>query len=280
MKTMPKVGTFIRAMRQPVDSHIGTITGLRGWVSHTFPEENSLIAVLIEERMLGGLNATSESMKPGDYVVIKPNSSLLKKFAEWEDKQKQPKDPQVEALFSRVHAEADRFVKENEEVEKGKQGKVNPYLLPNGLARNSKFNFPTYQEFELAGHGQSKRFIASQERKLTIAEKVMLTWLNQASDRTSFWSGDKRIRALVQELDLDPLIRRFDGALYCGEKKFFVPARKVRVIVIREINRGRLILSIAGGKLDGKAEELTACGEEPTHFYITTARRRKLPAIE
>ena len=55
-----------------------------------------------------------------------------------------------------------------------------------------------------------------------MAEKARLSWLNQASDRTSFWSGNKRVRALVQELDLDPLVRRFDGALYCEEKKFFV----------------------------------------------------------
>ena len=280
MKAIPPVGTFIRVVRQPADSHISTVTGLHGWISHTFPDDSSFLAMLVEERMLGGSNTTSEALLPGDFVVIKPNARLLKKFAEWEAKQNQPKDPQVEKLFCRLQADGKRFAREAAAVEKAKAGKVNPYLLPNGLARDSKFNFPTYEEFELAGHGHSKRFIACQERKLTVAEKARLSWLNQASDRTSFWSGNKRVRALVQELDLDPLVRRFDGALYCEEKKFFVPARQLRVVVIREINRGRLILSISGGKLDGKAEELIAYGEEPTHFCITTARRRKLPAIE
>ena len=102
----------------------------------------------------------------------------------------------------------------------------------------SKFNFPTYEEFELAGHGHSKRFIACQERKLTVAEKARLSWLNQASDRTSFWSETSGYAPSCRRLPLDPLVRRFDGALYCEEKKFFVPARQLRVVVIREINRG------------------------------------------
>ena len=150
--------------------------------------------------MLGGSSATVEALLQGDFVVIKPNALLLKKFAEWEAKQNQPKDPQVEKLFRGPSGRWEALRQDRPAaVEKAKAGKVNPYLLPNGLARNSKFNFPAYEKSAGRTRTFGKRFIACQERKLTVAEKARLRSLNQASDRTSFWSGNKRVRALVQE---------------------------------------------------------------------------------
>ena len=54
MKAIPPVGTFIRVVRQPADSHISTVTGLRGWISDTFPDDSSLLAMLVEKECSEG----------------------------------------------------------------------------------------------------------------------------------------------------------------------------------------------------------------------------------
>jgi hypothetical protein len=278
---LPPVGTFIRVLRQPPNERIRTVSGLSGWIAAVFPEENTILAELVEKRLTGGDDTSCQSLKPGDFAIIKAGARLRKSFLVWEEKQRRSKDPETERSLSQLRSKRSlqKFSEESQALAKAKQGKANPFLPLKGLLRTSKLEYPTYREFEAAGHAGCLRSIAHQERKRSTAEKVTLAWLNEAADRASFWSGDTRVRALVQELDLDPYIRRFDGALYCDGQTFFVTARQLRVVVIEELNHGRSILKVEDGKLDGTDQVLVTGSEEPTHFFVTTAQRRKLPAI-
>jgi hypothetical protein len=278
--TLPPTGSFIRVLRQPADAHIRTVTGLFGWVGKPFPQEGKILAELVEISLIDSRHSTScQSLSPGDFCITKPTPLLKKMLAEWEKKQREPRDPVVEKVVAMAMSSADSYAAERKAMEKAKAGKTNPFLLRKTITRSSKMDYPTYREFEDAGYGYRLRSIASRPKKLSFNAKVALSWLNEASDATSFWSGDPRVRALVQELDLDPYIRRFDQALYRKEESIFVPAKQLRVAVIRALNKSRVILNISNGRLDDQEPVLAHDDDEVTHFFIRVAQRRKLPAV-
>ncbi len=280
MSTRPPVGTFIRVLRQPPGSHVRTVTGLCGWVSNVFPKEDKILAELVEIGLLRAeARASCQSLSPGDFKIVKPTRLLQQMLAKWEQEQKTPKDPVVEKIIAACTSLADRYAAERQAMDKAKAGKANPFLLRKALKRSSKMDYPTYREFEDAGYGFRLRGIACRPKKLSLKAKVELSWLNEASDTTSFWPGDPRVRALVQELDLDPYARRFDAALYRDEETIFVPAKRLRVAVIRALNQGRVVLTISNGRLENGEQLLAHDKDEVTHFFVTVARRRKLPAV-
>jgi hypothetical protein len=284
-----KPGDFIRVVRQPKGQTITTITGLRGWITHVSPKnvfsvffgENRWMAVLVERGLIHGeIRTRIAQLADGDFLTIKPSALARKMRAKWQVEQP-PKDPTVEKLIEQLASPRQqiRMARAAVALKQMMDAGSNPYLPATAVTLRSKLNYPVYSDFELAGHGQARRTIACQRRKLNLKEKAQLCWYNEAADRTCFWSGDQRVRALVQELDIDPFIRRFDGAVYRDEQRIFVSAPELRVAVIRELNRGRQILSIEGGKVQDGCHALSSHNEEPTHFFVTTARRRKLPAV-
>jgi hypothetical protein len=280
-QSLPPVGTFIRVIRQPEGQHICTYTGLRGWVIRAAQNEDSCLVALVKSsftRVKPGV--TSTSVELGDFVVIKPTRQLQALAAEeFRKDAKNKQDPEFKAVLARTKAVMERHTNAIKERKSYAEGKTNPYLPKTAITRSSRFHYPTYADFEKDGHGGAKRRIAAKE-KLTTEDCVHLAWCNEAEERCSFWSGDARVRALVQELDLDPYVGRFDTVLYRDEVTEFVTTRQLRVVVIRQLNRGRIILDIDGGKLDGYKEQVQLRERElPTHFFVTSARRRKLPAV-
>lgn len=75
-KTLPPVFTFIRVIRQPEGHNISTYTGLRGWITHRYPDEQACCVQLVRDVDRYKVDATSTSVKLGDFVTIKSTAVL------------------------------------------------------------------------------------------------------------------------------------------------------------------------------------------------------------
>ena len=161
------------------------------------------------------------------------------------------------------------------EAESARIGEV--FTLPGRIKRGDKSDYPSYQDpavkkidAELMGYAQSS------PKNCTLTEKVRWRQALAAIAATSFWSGEPEVRALVKELDLDPMADEHAGALWTARKHVYVTRAKLRACAIRLWNNGAAFLYIQD------MEGPDTCWSDykssaPTGFLITYAFRRKLP---
>ena len=184
--------------------------------------------------------------------------------------------PTRNAVVSEVNASTPSF---SDRIETVKAGRENPFIVKKRCSHFNKGNYACYRDLEENGAINAQRSAAYKE-VLTDEDRLTLFFVNQALETVSSWSGDVDVRNIVHELDLDPFISRFNTTVYYKETTQFVPREQLRVGVITQLNNRRVILDIHDGSLNKLGRESYPDLNEPvTHFFITTAQRRKLPAI-
>ena len=279
------VNTFIRIVRQPSRDHIRTYTGLKGWISHSFPEEHKYIVQLAKfpdaKASSTEINSlTCTTITDGDFCLIKPTHNLKTLQAKYlVQAQEDRKDEKLQKLHDTLNSTefAARDQANRSAQARFREGKTNPYLPANAVLRFCKYQYPTFAEFAEAGHSAKQASIAA-KAVLSVEDKVHLAWLNEASSRCSFWSDLPLVRALVKELDLDPMLDKFNESLYYKVSTQLVSRKQLRVYVIRQLNLGRIILEITGATSEGRVAWEYGNKAEATHFHVKTGQRRQLPA--
>jgi len=297
-ESLPAPGTFIRVIRQPAEETIYTHTGLCGWITNVWRKgqwaeghvsHDCVHAMLARhpdptrDKAAGfPSDANHVTLNPGDFEAIQPTPLLTKMAAAWRaQKAKDDADPQLQASLNDIHEIARKeFGKESPHTiaEKLRKTAPNPFLLLTAITRNNKVDYPTYGEFVRAGLDDKQRKIACLE-KLTAEQMRDLGWLSEASNRTTFWSGEKIVRHLVAELDLDPYADRFNGSLYEILGIITVTPEQLRVVVINALNDGKVILDIDDGYIS--SDGVACCcdrHQKPTCFFVAIGKRRQLPA--
>lgn len=266
--------TFIRVLKQPAQyPSVRTATGLYGWLCSAVQIDGTVDADLIGfHENVQDINVWSTVLTPGEYQIVKPTRRLKQAYA----LHAMPRD-KAATTVAKTDLSPKTVAKGQFEVLKA--SRENPFLIKTLHSKFDKGDYVCYTDMERNGTIKAQREAACKE-KLTDEDRLVLYFANQALDAVSSWSGDETVRALVHELDLDPFISKFNNAVYNKEARTCIPRNQLRVHIIQALNRGLLILDIHDGNLNKAGRESYPDSNEPvTHFFVTTAQRRKLPAI-
>lgn len=286
--SVPTEPIFVRCLRQPSGKPIVTVTGFYGWISRIWKAgktdkgvvpSDSLDVQLLREQSFRAQDCWQTTLLQGDFEIVPSTPELIKAYQDFKAKE-QPPSPEVQKMLDSIHKNYDKYAKMEKRLNDAKAKRLNPFIPKSAITRNDKTGYPTYDDFERQGFGNKQRLLACKE-KLTLTDRVNLAFLREASDRCSFWSGQERVRHLVQELDLDPYVDKFNQALYDVEKYVAVEASQLRVFVITALNEGKVILDIDDAIAKYTPTEIVNCSrdETPTHFFVTVGKRKQLPAV-
>ena len=244
--------------------------GLYGYVECVWTEEESetpggsLSVVLLSNPTLDGWDAKSDRAREarGDFKTweaiaqtadLRPLTGaarLMRVAALRESKQEKSArkpDPKFDGFMAKMRSPAYR---DREKAEAGKIaaanariGSVFPFVGP--IKRGDKSGFPAYNDagpqaawHEVAGYAQEPR------ENRTITELARWGQANRALECVSHWSPDPDVRALVRELDLDPMSDGRESALYHRDGWVFAARADLRREAFKLWNAGAQIVKI------------------------------------
>lgn len=276
-------------------SRFRTCAGFFGYIEKYFPKEDTFHVLLLTRQEYtkdysrrreeaGSFDTTTEMAKAADLRPLRGLERLARVRAlrkHQAQKAPEPRDTKLDALIkkwsSAKYIEQERKDREALEAESRRIGNV--FTLPGRIRRFDKSQFPAYRDPVVEEISRElMEYAARGPSKCTLTERARWVQCLAATEATSFWSPRKEVRALVKELDLDPMISEFEDALYRDKQYLYVPNGKLRAEAIRLWNRGAVLLQIQD------MQDANTCWSSykegaPAGFSITYAFRRKLPVL-
>ena len=272
-------------------SRFRTCVGLFGFVDSIFPKEGEIFACLLTRPDLkdrhdrwaerqGRPDYTHETGTPGDFIPLTGKGRIarveaLKAHVAAKDKTPSPAFKAIMDDAERPEKRA-RWAAEEASVAARSAEMGELYKLPGKLKRGDKSEFPAYRDPAVqAIDAVVMGYAARGPKGLTLDDRVRWKQALHARDGASFWSGRPEVRALVQELDLDPMTDGHEYALWKDAGSVYTPTAQLRRTAITLWNKGAAILRIQ------EATDPDTCwrgkdGEAPG-FHIQFAYRRRLP---
>lgn len=151
------------------------------------------------------------------------------------------------------------------------------FKLPGRIKRGDKSDYPAYNDPIVEAISEELRGYAQKGPKAcTLTERARWPQCLEATGACSFWSPRAECRALVKELDLDPMADEHAAALYQNKGSVYAENGSLRKAALRLWNKGAAILYIQD------MEDAETCWAsykkgEPRGYLINYAFRRKLP---
>jgi hypothetical protein len=151
------------------------------------------------------------------------------------------------------------------------------FKLPGQIKRHDKSDYPAYRDPIAEAISQELMTYAHKGPKAcSINERARWKQCLEATNACSFWSPRAECRALVKELDLDPMIDGDETALYRDKGDIYTVNGALRAAALRLWNKGAVILYIQD------MESPETCwssykGSEPNGYLVSYGFRRKLP---
>lgn len=269
-----------------------TCVGLFGFVQREWPDQGLLSVVLLtypsieddedqrRKEARGEFSTWFTQGKPSDFRPLTDPVALARVEAmrKVKDVPDEP-DPALDALIAEFTApeamKAEQARTDAIEARSLEMGSV--YQLPGVIRRGDKSRFPAFSDpaaqvisNELMGYAHAG------PSKCSLDEMARWKQARAATEALSFWSPREECRALVKELDLDPMADVFESALWRNKGTTYAPNGGLRAAVIALWNSGAQILEIEDM---GDADTSWGRGStgEPGGFGISYGFRRQLP---
>lgn len=298
MKAHPVTATRTLALYAPVlivgnPCRFSTYAGLYGYVSRLpdKPEDGFWIETFRDHDAQPGetrkewprFNSTTVfNVQPADLRPLTGKARLARVARLMAHKRKEDaedRDPALQSLLDQIHS-PEAMAKERAdrtaiEAEQARIGRV--FTLPGVIKRGDKSAFPAYNDpTTKAISAELMDYAQRGPSKCTVTERARWAQCLEATAQASFWSPRAECRAIVKELDLDPMANEHEGALWRGKANAYAVNGTLRAEVIRLWNRGAQILYVQDMESKDTCWGSYKTGE-PAGFLVTYAFRRKLP---
>lgn len=269
--------------------------GLFGYVTSVFDDEDRVCLSLLsypsfdseEERRaeteFGRFKSWSADAKPSDLRRLEDKDALARvesfKEAEAKNLMAKERDPAFEAILADILSvesmEASRRMEAEVAAESLRIGRV--FTLPGQISRGDKSAYPAYRTPEVkAISDELMGYAARKTNDWSLTERARWKQAREATGCASFWSPHPDVRALVRELDLDPMCDMYERALWENSGNVYVPVAGLRKAAVELWNSGAQIHLISDMSGPGCLWEAGRT-PEPVGFLIYFASRRKLP---
>lgn len=274
-------GDLVQAIKPPCTFPEASVAGLYGYVSNVYTEKDGSITYMVilyyekDKSEYTSYNFTGDALRPANSlhwgIFLKPLAA-----AELVEQAK-PEDPN-DISHKIMASEADPERKARNELDEAAIKELaektpHPFLSAEGIGRASKNRYRSLTTDEAQTIMDIPVRFGSSDRKLkdfTYEERLLWARANGIIRQFSYWPDDKLVRNLVEELDLDPYIDKFNRTLY-GKKSYVeIPRDKLRATVISLLNDNEIILSIDPLKDNDRKNK-------NDEFCVGYTRRKKLP---